>query len=93
MHQRKPLDALELHDWTAIWARGDQELVRRANALLSACSDLIGVSTARMPADTARARIRRHVTGEQWTQEMLDSIQDARKVMAHAREQVLRAWR
>lgn len=44
---RKPADALELHDWMAtdmaplneawsvIWARGDQETVRLANALLA----------------------------------------------------------
>jgi hypothetical protein len=99
-HQRKPFDPLEMHDWmaqhmaplnaawSAIWAGGDQELVRRANALLSACSDLISVSTARMPAETAGARLRRQVAGERWTQEMLDKLQESRTMMAQAREKL-----
>lgn len=97
---RKPFSALEMHDWMAqdmaplnaawsvIWARGDQELIRRANALLSACSDLISVSTARTPAPTRTARIRRHMAGERWTPPMQEGLQEARVAMADAREQL-----
>jgi len=99
-HQRKPLDPLEFHDWLAqdvvplsqawsvVWARGDQEMVRRANALLASCNELMDVSTARMPAATLPARVRRQVVGERWTPEMIEELLAARKAMAHAREQL-----
>ena len=74
--------------WSVIWARGDQELIRRANALLSACGDLIEVSTTRMPARTIPARLRRHVAGDRWTEEMLDSLTASQKAMAQACEQL-----
>jgi hypothetical protein len=97
---RKPFSALELHDWMAqdmaplnaawsvIWARGDQELIRRANALLSSCADLVSVSTALMPAETRTGRVRRNIVGERWTPQMQERLQGARTLMSHAREQL-----
>lgn len=97
---RKPADPLELHDWMAqdlaplnaawsvIWARGDQEMVRLGNDLLSKCSDLVGVSTAMQPADSPRARLRRWAIGQRWTPEMQADLQSALKEMAHARKRL-----
>lgn len=95
---RKPADALELHDWLAIdmaplsdawsviWARGDQETIRLANALLRNFGDLLGVATSRSPADTAAARLRRWASGEKWTPEMQAELDRAVKDVANARE-------
>ncbi len=100
LHQRKPTDPLELHDWMAqdfaplnaawsvIWARSDQELIRRANKLLNSCGEVISASTARQPADTTAARTRRAVVGDRWTPEMKAAYQRALVDMAHAREQL-----
>jgi hypothetical protein len=100
MHQRKPLDPLEIHDWIAqdmaplttawsvIWARGDQELIRLANQLLDSCAGLMAASTARMPADTHGARFRRNVAGERWTPEMRAEVDQKMKELAHNREQL-----
>jgi hypothetical protein len=100
MHQRKPLDPLEIHDWIAqdmapltaawsvIWARGDQELIRLANQLLDGCAGLLAASTARMPADTYGTRLRRNVAGERWTPEMRAEVDQKMKELAHAREQL-----
>ena len=97
---RRPSDALELHDWMAadlapmteawsvIWARGDQEMIRLANTLLGACSDLLGTSTALAPAETVGARLRRLVIGERSTPELEADLQSAMETMAHAREQL-----
>src|SRR5260370_501649 len=61
---RKPSDMFELTDcmaqdmaplnaaWSVIWARGEQEMVRLANALLAKCGDLIGASTTIAPAQS-----------------------------------------
>jgi hypothetical protein len=72
--------------WSEIWAWGDQEMVRLANKLLSACMDLMGVSTERQPATSVTARVRRWVAGERLTPEMQASIDNGRKEMADARE-------
>jgi len=98
LRQRKPLDHFELHDfidrdvaplnaaWSVIWTRGDQELIRLANKLVANCADLMGVSTARMPAATTLTRMRRFVVGERWTPEMQADLERARRDMAHARK-------
>jgi hypothetical protein len=95
---RKPADALELNDWMAIdmaplneawsviWARGDQETVRLANALLDKCSVLLAAATATEPAGTATARLRRWAAGEKWTPELQAALDRAVKDVAHARE-------
>jgi hypothetical protein len=100
LRQRKPADPLELHDWIAqdlaplnaawseIWARGDQEMVRLANGLLSACMGLMGVSTERQPADSVAARVRRWIVGERLTSEMQADIEKGHKELAHAREKL-----
>lgn len=79
-HHRKPLDPLEFHDWLAqdqaplnaswsvIWARGNQETIRRANALLAACTDLTGAGTSIQAAATLRQRLKRNVVGSTWTE-------------------------
>jgi hypothetical protein len=74
--------------WSEIWARGDQEMVRLANKLLSACMDLMDVSTDRQPAGSVAARVRRWGVGERLTPEMQASIGNGRKEMAHARERL-----
>jgi hypothetical protein len=96
---RKPPDALELHDWMAadmgpqneawsvIWARGDQETVRLANALLAACGEVITAATATKPADGA-AWLRRLLAGEKWTPEMQEGLDRAVREVAHARERL-----
>lgn len=98
MRVRKPADLLELHDWMAqdlapmnaawsvVWARGDQEMVRRANALLAKCSDLIGAGTTTQAATSYRERIRRYVIGERWTDKERGESQQALKDVAHARK-------
>jgi hypothetical protein len=97
---RKPADALELHDWVAadiaplteawsvIWARGDQEMVRLANALLASCGDLVSAATATKPADGAVARLRRMTAGAQWTSDLQKGLEDAVSEVAHARERL-----
>lgn len=96
---RKPADALELHDWMAadmaplneawsvVWARGDQETVRLANALLASCGELIAAATATRPADGA-AWLRRLVAGEKWTPELQETLDRAIREVAHARERL-----
>jgi hypothetical protein len=95
---RKPTDILELHDWLAIdmaplneawsviWAHGDQETIRLANALLGKCGDLLGAATSRGPADSAVARLRRWASGEKWTPELQADLDRAVKDVANARE-------
>lgn len=97
---RKPADSLELHDWLAIdmaplteawsiiWARGDQEMVRLANALLSKCGDLLAAATSRNPADTVATHLRRWARGEKWTPELQADLDRAVKDVAHARERL-----
>ena len=97
---RKPLDLFEFHDWMAqdmaplntawsvVWAHGDQEMVRLANALLSACSDLIGISTPTQPTATYLERFRRYVVGERWTAEQRAESQHALEEVAHARKRL-----
>jgi hypothetical protein len=97
---RKPADAQELHDWLAsdltplneawsvIWARGDQETVRLANALLDKCSDLFTAATATETVSTLGGRVRRWVTGERWTPELQAALDAAVKDAAHARERL-----
>jgi hypothetical protein len=98
---RKPLDPLEFHDWMArdmgalgagwskVWAiADDQELIRRANALLDASGNIISVATARMPAATLSERARRLVKGERWTPQMEQEYEDALTALARAREQL-----
>jgi hypothetical protein len=98
MRLRKPSDLFEFTDWMAqdvaplnaawsvIWARGDQEMIRLANALLSACSDLIGASTALQPARSHWERVRRVVVGERWTDEQRAEAQQVLEQLAHARK-------
>lgn len=95
---RKPLDMFEFHDWLAqdlaplsaawsvIWTQGDQEMVRLANALLAACSDLIGASTDTGQAGSYLERVRRVIVGERWTDEQRSEAQDALKKVAAARK-------
>jgi hypothetical protein len=95
---RKPSDLFELTDWMAhdmaplnaawsvVWARGDQEMMRLANALLSACADLIGASTTIGPARSYWERVRRFLVGERWTDQKRAESQQALKEMAHARK-------
>jgi hypothetical protein len=97
---RKPADVLEFHDWLAadlaplneawsvIWARGDQETVRLANALLDKCSDLFAAAIATEPAHGAAARVRRRVLGEKLTPELETALAEAVKDVAHARERL-----
>jgi hypothetical protein len=98
MRQRKPLDLFELTDWIAqdmaplnaawsvIWARGDQEMVRRPNALPAKCSDLMGVGTATQHGRSYWERLRRFVVGEHWTEDQGADSQKALKEMAHGRK-------
>jgi hypothetical protein len=98
MRVRKPADLLELTDWMAqdmaplnaawsvIWARGDQEMIRLANGLLAACSDLIGASTTVKAAASYWERARRYVIGERWTDAQRAEAQQALTAMARARE-------
>jgi hypothetical protein len=95
---RRPTDSLELHDWLAIdmaplngawsviWAHGDQETIRLANALLDKCGDLLRAATCRNPADAMAARLRRWARGEKWTPELQADLDRAVKDVAHARE-------
>jgi hypothetical protein len=97
---RKPADALEIHDWVAsdltplngawsvIWATGDQETIRLANALLGKCSDLFAAATSTEPARGAAARLRRWVLGAKWTPELQAGLDQAVKDVAHARERL-----
>jgi hypothetical protein len=95
---RKPLDLFEFHDWmardmaplntawSAVWTQGDQVMVRLANAPLSACSDLIGISTATQPAGSYRERLRLYLVGERWTEEQRADSQRVLEEVAHAEE-------
>ena len=97
---RKPADALEFYEWMArdlapmnaawsvIWARGDQETVRLANALLSDCNEVIGASTARQQVDSVGARVRRWAVGEKLTPELERDLNRAVRHVAHARERL-----
>jgi hypothetical protein len=98
MHNRKPVDPLELHDWMAqdivplnaalgeIWTRCDQEGVRLSNDVVGKCMDLLGASTALQPAQSRRERARKWATGEHWTPEMRAAHEHAMKDLAHARK-------
>jgi hypothetical protein len=97
---RRPADALETHDWMAadmaplneawsvIWARGDQETVRLANALIASCGEVIAAATATKPADNAPARLRRLAAGEKWTPELQERFDRAVREVAHSRERL-----
>lgn len=61
-------------------------MVRLANALLSACSDLIGISTPTQPSGSHRERFRRYVVGERWTEEQRADSQRVLEEVAHARK-------
>jgi hypothetical protein len=101
---RKPADALELHDWMAtdmaplneawsvVWARGDEEAVRLANALLASCGELIAAATSTKPADGA-AWLRRFIAGEKWTPAMQETLDRAVRDVAHAREHLAQHMR
>lgn len=94
---RKPADVLEFHDWlytdlaplnaawSEIWARGDQELVASANALLQSVTNVLSVA-ARLSGDGMWARVRRAVVGERWTREQRQQIEDAQAAMARRRK-------
>lgn len=94
----KPVNLLELHDWVAedfsplneacgqIWTRGDQEMVRLANAVVLCCADLLGVSTARQQAVSAAERLRVWVLGERWTPDMVAEHQASVEALAEARK-------
>lgn len=77
-----PLNA----SWSVIWARGNQETIRRANALLAACTDLIGVGTSIQAAATLRQRLKRNVVGSTWTEEERAAVGTAMQNVAHARK-------
>jgi hypothetical protein len=97
---RKPADVLDLHDWlaadlapldeawSAIWARGDQEMIWRANDLLSKCRAILDVSTSPAEPGTARERIRRWAIGVRWTPGMQADLDRALEEMAHARKRL-----
>jgi hypothetical protein len=97
---RKAADVIEMHDWLAadytplaeawsvIWARGDQETVRLANQLLTACGDVLGAATAREITPTLGARILRWAAGEKLTPQLEQDLQRAVRAVAHAREQL-----
>jgi hypothetical protein len=72
--------------WSVVWARaGDQQTVRLANALLAACSDLVGAGSIG-PATSYWERIRRYVLGERWTPEQRAEVQRHLTAVAHARK-------
>lgn len=98
MHNRKPVDLLELHDWIAqdwaplnaalseLWTRSDQEGVRHANDLVAKCADLLRISVTALPAQTRRERVQRWATGYRWTPEMLDDYEHAVEDLAQSRK-------
>ncbi len=100
LRQRKPADPLELHDWMAqdlvplnaalsdLWTRADQEGVRLANEVVARCTDVLGASTTRQPANSGRERARRWALGERWTPEMIAENDRAVKELAHARKRL-----
>ncbi len=95
MHNRKPVDLLELHDWIAqdwaplnaalseLWTRSDQEGVRLANDLVAKCADLLRISVT---AQSRRERVQRWATGYRWTPEMLDDYEHVVEDLAQSRK-------
>lgn len=98
MGSRKPVDPLEVHDWIAqeviplntavaeLWTRDDQEGIRLANEVVNKCTELLGVSTARQPANDRLGRVRRLLAGERWTPEMIAENDRAVHELALARK-------
>jgi hypothetical protein len=94
---RKPLDAMELHDWQAadlvplnaalneVWTHWDQEGVRLANDLVLKCADLLTESTTLVPAKTLLQRARKTLIGERWTPTAEEAYERARADMMEAR--------
>jgi hypothetical protein len=75
--------------WSRVWAHAeDQELIRRANALLSACGAIVGAATKTMPAATIGERAVRAVKSDRRTPQMEEEYQAALTALAHAREQL-----
>jgi hypothetical protein len=97
---RKPLDALEIHDWQApdivalmtaldgVWTRGDQEAIRLADDLVLKCAVLLSESTTIVPARTRLQRARKALIGERWTPESEDAVKRAETDIATARRRL-----
>ena len=74
MRLRKPIEPMDLHDWLAAdvgplmdawsrtWVNGSPEGVRRSNAVLEACNEVMAVLAEMAPA-TTRAKLRKVVVG------------------------------
>jgi hypothetical protein len=98
MRHRKLMDPLELHDWMAqdiiplnaaldeIWTRDNQEGIRLANAVVSECTNLLGVNTARQPTSNGWDAVRRWAAGDQWTPETTEELNRALRSLAQARK-------
>jgi hypothetical protein len=102
LRYRRPVDALEIHDWLTkdfepinnAWSRiqllGTAAAIDAATQLLNACGDVVGAATS---LGRARGKIASTVIGLAWTEDQQEELQAANKRAVAEREAFIKVAR